>query len=191
MSSLESKTFLSSFGRKRIARRRFTGSLLTAGGMILASRGNAAEWKLRQFHNQPAQSSLHKRLVELWAAVSSETGGRLDVQTFAENDHIKGGDPAAFQMLLRGELDFFTLNGGVIGSLVPVMNVQNVPFSFTSPSQVYEALDGDLGEYLRKEMASRGKKRGSTAYRHGCSKMDFTRSPAPHGRFKQRWISKE
>ncbi len=153
-----------------VTRRHFTRSILTAGGILLVSRGSrAADWKMRQFHNQPAESPLHKRLMEMWAAVKSETGGRVDVQTFAENDHIPGGDPAAFRMLMSGELDFFTLNGGVIGLAVPAMNVQNVPFSFSTQAQVYAALDGDLGDYLQKEMITKG----IYGLRHGCFENGF------------------
>jgi tripartite ATP-independent transporter DctP family solute receptor len=138
-------------------RRHFTLGLLATGGTAFMSRTSpAADFKLRQFHNQPAESPLHKRLVEMWLAVKAETRGRVNVQTFAENDRIPGGDPAAFKMLVSGELDFFTLNGGVIGTLVPAMNVQNIPFSFHSQAQVYDALDGDLGNYLRNEMSSKG-----------------------------------
>jgi tripartite ATP-independent transporter DctP family solute receptor len=143
--------------RGRVGRRDFAWGLLAAGGVVLANRGaRAADFALRQFHNQPVESPLHKRLVEMWTAVRAETGGRVDVQTFAENDHIEGSDPAAFKMLVTGELDFFTLNGGVIGTIVPAMNVQNVPFSFRAQALVYEALDGDLGDYLRGEMRSKG-----------------------------------
>jgi TRAP-type transport system periplasmic protein len=141
----------------RFGRRDFALGLLATGGAMLASRGSrAADFALRQFHNQPVESPLHKRLVEMWTAVKAETGGRVDVQTFAENDHIAGGDPAAFKMLVSGELDFFTLNGGVIGTIVPAMNVQNVPFSFRAQAQVYDALDGDLGDYLHGEMRGKG-----------------------------------
>jgi tripartite ATP-independent transporter DctP family solute receptor len=141
----------------RVGRRHFALGLMAAGGVMLASRGTrAADFPLRQFHNQPVESPLHKRLVEMWAAVKAETRGRVDVQTFAENDHIPGGDPAALKMLVSGELDFFTLNGGVIGTIVPAMNVQNLPFSFRTQGQVYDAMDGDLGDYLRGEMRSKG-----------------------------------
>jgi tripartite ATP-independent transporter DctP family solute receptor len=141
----------------RFGRRDFALGVLATGGVMLAGRrARAADFALRQFHNQPVDSPLHKRLGEMWAAVKAETGGRVDVQTFAENDRIAGGDPAAFKMLVSGELDFFTLNGGVIGTIVPAMNVQNVPFSFRAQAQVYRALDGDLGDYLRGEMRSKG-----------------------------------
>src|ERR1700722_6545024 len=140
-----------------ISRRQFTARLALAGGMALISRNiQAANFKLRQFHNQPADSPLHKRLVEMWAAVKTETGGRVDVATFADNDQLPGSDPAALKMLVDGELDFFTLNGGLIGTVVPAVNVQGIPFAFRDEAQVYSAIDGDLGEYLAKEMAAKG-----------------------------------
>ena len=140
-----------------ISRRQFTARLALAGGMALISRNvHAADFKLRQFHNQPADSPLHKRLVEMWAAVKTETGGRVDVATFADNDQLPGSDPAALKMLVDGELDFFTLNGGLIGTVVPAVNVQGIPFAFRDEAQVYKAIDGDLGAYLAKEMAAKG-----------------------------------
>lgn len=140
-----------------ISRRHFTFGVVAAGGMMLASRRAwAADFDLRQFHNQPADSPLHKRLVEMWAAVKDETGGRVQVQTFPDNNQIAGGDPAALNMVVSGELDFFTLNGGSIGNLVPASNVQGLLFAFRTPTQVFAALDGDLGDYLREEMKTKG-----------------------------------
>jgi len=140
-----------------ISRRQFTARLALAGGMALIGRNiQAADFKLRQFHNQPADSPLHKRLVEMWSAVKTETGGRVDVATFADNDQLPGSDPAALKMLVDGELDFFTLNGGLIGTVVPAVNVQGIPFAFRDEAQVYKAIDGDLGAHLAKEMAAKG-----------------------------------
>jgi TRAP-type transport system periplasmic protein len=140
-----------------ISRRKFTTSFLLAGGITLISRSSrAADFRLRQFHNQPEDSPLHKRLVEMWAAVKAETRGRVDVATFADNNQLPGSDPAALKMLVDGELDFFTLNGGLIGTVVPAVNVQGIPFAFRDEAQVYRAIDGDLGEYLAKEMAAKG-----------------------------------
>jgi TRAP-type transport system periplasmic protein len=141
----------------KISRRQFTARLALTGGMALISRGiRAADFKLRQFHNQPADSPLHKRLTEMWSAVKTETGGRVDVATFADNNQLPGSDPEALKMLVNGELDFFTLNGGLIGTVVPAVNVQGIPFAFHNEAQVYRAIDGDLGEYLAKEMAAKG-----------------------------------
>jgi tripartite ATP-independent transporter DctP family solute receptor len=140
-----------------ISRRKFTYCMVAAGGMMLMNRrALAADFELRQFHNQPADSPLHKRLVELWAAVKTETNGRVQVQTFADNNQLAGGDPEALKMVVSGELDFFTLNGGSIGTLAPAANVQGILFAFRTPAQVFGALDGDLGDYLRQEMRAKG-----------------------------------
>jgi TRAP-type transport system periplasmic protein len=140
-----------------ISRREFTAGLAVASAVFLTtSRALAADFELRQFHNQPADSPLHKRLVEMWAAVKDETGGRVLVQIFPQNNQIPGGDPAALDMVVSGELDFFTLNGGSIGNLVPASNVQGLLFAFRTPDQVFGALDGDVGDYLREEMKAKG-----------------------------------
>jgi TRAP-type transport system periplasmic protein len=153
-----------------ISRRRFSLGLIAAGGSALLSgraRGDAIE--MRQFHNQPAESPLHKSLVDMWAAVKQGTGGRVVVQTFPDNDHLAGGDPAALSMLIDGSLDFMTLNGGLIGAVVPAVNIQGIPFAFSDLSQVFAALDGDLGDYLREEMRAKD----IYALPHGCFDNGF------------------
>jgi tripartite ATP-independent transporter DctP family solute receptor len=109
-----------------------------------------------QYHNQPASSPLHRWLSEMWAAVRDATDGRVEVETCAQNNGIAGGDPAALQLLLAGEIHFFTLMGGLIGAVVPVAEMQGLPFVFRSHAHVFEVMDGEFGEYLRREMAARG-----------------------------------
>ena len=142
---------------RQITRRKFTKSLMAASGIMFMSRSaRAAEFVLRQFHNQPADSPLDKWLTQMWDAVKTESNGRILVQTFSDNNKIAGGDPAALNMVASGELDFFTLNGGSIGNLVPATNVQGLFFAFRTPGQVFDSLDGDLGDYLREEMKAKG-----------------------------------
>jgi tripartite ATP-independent transporter DctP family solute receptor len=142
---------------RTISRRKFARGMIAAGGALLITRRlPAAEFELRQFHNQPAGSPLDKWLSQMWDAVKAETNGRVQVQTIPDNNKLAGGDPAALNMVASGELDFFTLNGGSIGNLVPATNVQGVLFAFRTPEQVFESLDGDLGDYLREEMKAKG-----------------------------------
>ena len=140
-----------------MSRRKFARGLAAAGGMLLlCPRARAAEFSLRQFHNQPADSPLDKWLKQMWDAVKTETNGRVEVQIFPDNNKLAGGDPAALNMVAGGELDFFTLNGGSIGNLVPASNVQGLLFAYRTPAQVFDSLDGDLGDYLREEMKAKG-----------------------------------
>ena len=70
---------------------------------------------------------------------------------------MAGSDPAALKMLVAGEIQFFTLMGGVLGAVVPVaddpagaVRVQDRrrtrTRSWTAP----------LGAYIREEMAAKG-----------------------------------
>ncbi len=141
-----------------ISRRIFNLGLVAAGtSALLEGRAQGAAIERRQFHNQPAESPLHKSLVAMWAAVESETGGRVRVQTFAENDHLAGGDPAALSMIVDGSLDFFAVNGGLIGAVASAVNIQGMPFGVSITSRRFSPLqDGDLGAYLGDEMRAKG-----------------------------------
>jgi TRAP-type transport system periplasmic protein len=142
---------------KALTRRHFAaGASAAAMAGVLPRPAKAAPILLRQFHNQAPDSPLHRRLSEMWAAVERETGGTIHVDVFPENDHVKGSDPKAFAMLRSGELDFFTLMGGLIADAVPVADIQGIPFSFERRAQVYGAIDGDLGRLIHEECLSKG-----------------------------------
>jgi len=116
----------------------------------------ASVWTARQFHNQPEESHQHPFLLDLWQAVREETAGRFDCRVYAQNAGVPGSDPAVLEMLVKGELEFFTQMGGILGQLAPVMEIQGLPFAFTSSEQVYRVMDGALGALLRKELAAKG-----------------------------------
>ncbi len=114
------------------------------------------EFAFRQYHNQTTSSSLHMRLVQMWDAVYRESGQRLVCKVFAQNNNIAGSDPAALKALVAGEIQFFTLMGGILGTIMPVAEVQQVPFAFRSAAEAHRAMDGPLGAYLIEEMAAKG-----------------------------------
>ncbi|MBY0339466.1 MAG: TRAP transporter substrate-binding protein [Acetobacteraceae bacterium] len=128
-----------------------------AAPLLLALPARAQpRWTGRQFHNQPEDSHQHRFLVELWDGVRAETGGRLSIQVFAQNASIPGSDPAALRMLVAGELEFFTLMGGILGQAVPLMEIQGLPFAFRSHAEVHRVMDGPFGELLRRECLAQG-----------------------------------
>jgi tripartite ATP-independent transporter DctP family solute receptor len=141
-----------------LSRRRFAAGMgaAAAAALMPTRRAKAAPIVLRQFHNQAPDSPLQRRLVQMWAAVETETGGKVHVNVFPENDHVQGSDPKAFQMLRSGELDFFTLMGGLIADAVPVADIQGIPFSFRKREQVYAAIDGDVGRLIHDECLAKG-----------------------------------
>jgi TRAP-type transport system periplasmic protein len=106
-----------------------------------------------QFHGQADSSPLHRNLTAMWDAIRTETEGKVAATVHAQNGGIAGGDPAALRMLMNGEIQFYTLMGGILGIEVPVAEIQQLPFAFTSAAQAHAAIDGPLGRYIGKEMA--------------------------------------
>ncbi len=138
-----------------LTRRSFVAT--TLGSLTVFSRSlRAAEFTFIQYHNQTPASPLHTRIAEMWDTIRIETRGRVETQVFAQNNNIQGSDPAALKALVAGDIQFFTLMGGILGTIVPAAEVQQVPFAFRSAQHAWEAVDGPLGAYLREEMAAKG-----------------------------------
>ena len=153
----------------KLSRRTALAWAASLAGCSVQTTRTRTSWTGRQFHNQPEQSHQHTFLRELWDNVGAETGGRLAVTVHAQNGQVPGSDPQALDMLRSGELEFFTLMGGILGRAVPVAEIQGLPFAFTSHAQVHVANDGPLGELIGRECEARGIHR----FRHGLLENGF------------------
>jgi TRAP-type transport system periplasmic protein len=139
----------------KLSRRAFVAGA-AAFPFIASARAAEPVIKAKQYHNQPAASSQQKFLGDMWEAVKAETGGKVEVTVHPQNNNIAGGDPAVLDMLVKGEVEFFTMNGGLIARYVPAMDIQGLPFAYTTSEQVHASNDGELGSYLSKECAAKG-----------------------------------
>ena len=88
---------------------------------------------------------------QMWDAIREATNGRLEVSVHPNNE--LGSDSAMFEELRAGTIHFFTIDGGNVPS-VPVAAIQGVGFAFRNDSQAFAAFDGELGAYVRKELAA-------------------------------------
>ena len=137
-------------------RRSVLSGVAAAGTALIVRPTLAAEYKFSQYHNQAASGPLHRNLTAMWEAVRTETNGRVETTVYAENNKLPGGDPDALKMLIAGEIQFFTLMGGIIGTVAPVAEAQQLPFAFKSAAEAHKAIDGPLGRYIGAEMAAKG-----------------------------------
>src|SRR5712692_436827 len=139
-----------------LSRRSVVAAGAAVGSTVIIRPLRAAELAFVQYHNQPAGGTLHRSLVAMWDTIRSETNGRGEATVHAENNKLAGGDPEAFKKLLLGEIQFFTLMGGIIGTVAPVAEAQQVPFAFKSSREAHKAIDGPFGRYIGEEMAAKG-----------------------------------
>jgi TRAP-type C4-dicarboxylate transport system substrate-binding protein len=139
-----------------LTRRSFLTAAVGSASVFVRTGYAQAQFTFTQYHNQTADSSLHIRLTEMWTAVRNETRGRVEAQVFPLNNNIQGSDPAALKLLVAGDIQFFTLMGGLLSAVVPVADVQQVPFAFRSAPHAHKAMDGALGAFIRDEMRAKG-----------------------------------
>jgi TRAP-type C4-dicarboxylate transport system substrate-binding protein len=68
-------------------------------------------------------------------------------------------------MVMNGEIEFFTLMGGLMAPVIPLADFQSVPFAFRDAAHALAVSDGPLGALLKQEMARHGL--------HGLKVMTF------------------
>lgn len=123
--------------------------------LIIPKFARAAEFNLKFGTNLPANHPLNIRATEAAERILKETGGQVQINVFPNNQ--LGNDADMLSQLRAGAIDFFTVSGvNVLSQMVPVSSMYGLGFAFSSEEKVHEALDGDLGKYLRGQFTKVG-----------------------------------
>jgi TRAP-type transport system periplasmic protein len=114
--------------------------------------------KTARFHyrlgaNQPAASPTARRLAEMAEAILRDSDGAFRLEVFPESR--LGPDPQMFADLRKGALEFY-LSGALLGGVAPTSALPLLPFAFRDSKAVFAALDGELGDRIRHELAQAG-----------------------------------
>ncbi|MBC7801902.1 MAG: TRAP transporter substrate-binding protein [Gemmatimonadaceae bacterium] len=121
---------------------------------IRSRPAQAAEFTYKYANNLPATHPLNLRANEAVARVFEATGGRVEIRVFPNNQ--LGSDTDTLSQLRSGAVEFFTLSGLILSTLVPAASINGVGFAFKDYDQVWRAMDGKLGAYVRGEIGKRG-----------------------------------
>lgn len=148
----------------------------------------AAEFVYKYANNLPATHPLNLRTAEAAARIKQETGGRVEINIFPFNQ--LGSDTDTLSQLRNGAVEFFTLSGLILSTLVPVASINGVGFAFKDYGQVWAAMDGKLGTFVRGEIEKRGlvafEKQYDNGYRQITSSTKPIRTPEDLNGFKIR-----
>ena len=109
-----------------------------------------AEFTYKYANNLPVTHPMNIRAREMADAIKAETKGRVEIQIFPSNQ--LGGDTDMLSQIRSGGIQFFTLSGLILSSLVPAASITGIGFAFPDYDAVWKALDGDLGRYVRGEI---------------------------------------
>jgi tripartite ATP-independent transporter DctP family solute receptor len=140
-------------------RRRFLTNLSlapAAAGLIvgLPRPARAAEFSLKFGNNLPLSHPLNIRAAEATERIARDSNGRVEVKNFPNNQ--LGGDTDMLSQVRSGGIDIFNAGTLVIATLAPVSAITGVGFAFNSYDQVWQAVDGPLGNLIRAGFAKVG-----------------------------------
>jgi TRAP-type transport system periplasmic protein len=115
------------------------------------ARTQQAQWAYKYANNLPETHPMNLRAREMAAAIKQETNGRFDLQIFPSSQ--LGSDTDTLSQIRSGGVEFFTLSGLILSTLVPAASINGMGFAFPDYDTVWKAMDGDLGAYIRVQIA--------------------------------------
>lgn len=136
-----------------LTRRQFivgAGATVASVGLF-GRRAGAAEFVYKYCNNMALTHPTNIRAAEMAEAIRSDSGGRLEIQIFPNSQ--LGGDTDMIAQLRAGAIQFFSLSGLILATLVPAASINGIGFAWKDYEQVWPAMDGDLGKFIRDEIA--------------------------------------
>jgi tripartite ATP-independent transporter DctP family solute receptor len=143
----------------RISRRQLLTAASTAfAGSAIATpfiaRAQQAEFFYKYANNLPETHPMNIRAREMAAVTKAETNGRVEIQVFPSSQ--LGSDTDTLSQVRSGAVEFFTLSGLILSTLVPVASINGLGFAFPDYTTVWKAMDGELGAFVRGQIAKAG-----------------------------------
>jgi tripartite ATP-independent transporter DctP family solute receptor len=132
-------------------RRRLLGAALAAP--LIARYAHAAEYTWKFAHTAPQTFAFHIRLAEAAAQIGKDSNGRMELQVFP--DAQLGGDNDLLSQARQGAIEFCQPTGQILASILPVTAISALGFAWSDYSKVWPALDGDLGAFVRSQIAAK------------------------------------
>src|SRR5579872_4451657 len=139
------------FSRRTLLKASGASAAMGCLGAPFVARAQSAEFTYKFANNLPDSHPLNLRAKEMAAAIKTETNGRFDLQIFPNNQ--LGADTDVLSQLRSGGVEFFTMSGLILATLVPAASINGMGFAFPDYATVWKAMDGDLGGYVRGQIA--------------------------------------
>jgi tripartite ATP-independent transporter DctP family solute receptor len=137
---------------KNTTRRTLIAGALAAPLLPRFAKG-AAEYSWKFAHTAPLTFALHIRLAEAAAQIAKDSNGRMELQIFP--DAQLGGDNDLLSQARQGAIEFCQPTGQILASILPVTAINALGFAWSDYAKVWQAMDGDLGKYVRTQIAAK------------------------------------
>lgn len=142
-----------------------TGAALTAAVplcSIITRPASAAEFSYKFATGQDPTHPVNIRAQEALNRIREATNGRLEISLFPANQ--LGSDTDLLSQVRSGGVEFFNQSSSI---LAPAAGIVNTGFAFSDYDQVWKAMDGALGDYIRAQITKTGIVTVSKAWDNG------------------------
>ncbi|MEJ8821203.1 TRAP transporter substrate-binding protein [Variovorax humicola] len=162
-----------------ISRRKMITGSLAAGAALstlaIPRFARAAEFNYKFGSSMAPNHPSTVRNEEAFKKIREESGGRVDIQSFPGG--ALGSDIDMVSQVRSGAMHFMYLPQGHLSSMDPRGALHSVPFAFKSYDDVWAAMDGDFGAYLRTIYTKVGLHAFEKASDHGFMQMTTRTKP--------------
>lgn len=111
----------------------------------------AEQWRGWNIHPESYPNSI--ALESFAEEVAERTEGRIEPRVY--HNAVLGNQPDAIEQTRNGALDFANFNMGPMGPIVPITDILSLPFIFKNVENMYEIMDGEIGERFADALEER------------------------------------
>jgi tripartite ATP-independent transporter DctP family solute receptor len=148
---------------------------LVAGAVALAAFATQAQTVLKAVDTHPAGYPTVVAVEMLGKKLETATNGRIKLQMFP--GAVLGQEKEAVEQTQLGAVQIARISLGVIGPVVPEVNVFNMPFVFRDIAHMRKVIDGAVGDELLAKVTASPAKLVALGWMDGGSRSLYTKKP--------------
>ena len=142
---------------------------------ILSRRADAAEFTYKLATAQDPTHPVNTRAQQAADRIREATHGRLEIRVFPASQ--LGSDSDQLSQVRNGSIEFCNQAGSTLSVLAPIAGIANTGFAFNSYDDVWKAMDGSLGNYIRAQIEKTGVVSVSRAWDNGFRQISTSSRP--------------
>jgi tripartite ATP-independent transporter DctP family solute receptor len=144
---------------------------LAASVTVLAAQAQNIVLKSHDTH--PAGYPTVAAIESMGKKLDAATSGRIKIQTFP--GAVLGQEKEAVEQTQLGAIQIARISLGVIGPIVPEVNVFNMPFVFRSEAHMRAVIDGAVGQSILDKVTNSPAKLVALGFMDGGSRNLYTK----------------
>lgn len=125
-----------------------------SGGQPSSKDKAGQKVELKLAYHLPVEHHLSKSIEKFAKEVNARTNGSVEIKTYPAGQLYT--DKSMNDAILSGGLDMGLNSVAMWSTVVPAMNIMEVPFLFPNYTAIDNALDGDMGKVLSEELEKKG-----------------------------------